>query len=596
MCGIVGYIGQSATKKLLEKLRCLEYRGYDSSGIAGLKSGEIKVKKSLGNISNLEKILGQDDDIDYGIAHTRWATNGDVSIQNAHPHISFDGNWALVHNGIIENADKLREGLVKHGISFVGQTDSEVVVNLLAIEKGKTIERIYNVCKKLKGSWAFAVINKNESNKIFIAKKSSPLYFSFSPSCVCVASDPCCFEGRVYFDLKDDSIGEVSLGKNTIYDRSFKKVIAKRHVLKEKEEASKEDYKYFMLKEINETKPALDKLIKLYSDKKIFSKIDRSFLQGIKSIKIIGCGTAYNSGLIGGQYLEKTLDIESSGFIASEFRYSCPIINKNTLCIFVSQSGETADTLGCLSLAKQRKAKVISLTNVMYSSLAGQSKNVLPISAGKEVAVASTKAYTCQLAVFYLLSAYLKDIKENSRLNYARAINNLRHVLKVIDSIDFSELEALSEDLKNAGNVFFLGRGLDYFTALEASLKLKEVSYINSNAYPTGELKHGYLALIEKDVPVIVFATQKNLLDKTINGINEIHSRGGKVILITPFEIDLTGNNIKIVRIDNSVFLQKELYPLISIIYAQYLAFFTSIKKGINPDQPRNLAKSVTVE
>ena len=599
MCGITGYIGENiAVKKIIEKLKILEYRGYDSAGIAVFDEGGIKITKSVGNISALEKKVDVIKGYSCGIGHTRWATHGNVSIKNSHPHISFDKKWVIVHNGIIENASKLKEDYLSD-ITPKSSTDTEIIAHLIAFEEGNSLEKIAKALKKMSGSWALAILNTEENDCIYLAKNKSPLYFASNEKEIFVASDPICFQGETkgYYSLKDGQIARLKLNDICVYDAFLNKKTLKKLVLKEKDdETQKKQYEHFMLKEIKDTKASLENLCQKYGDMSILEKIPKPYFD-VDKVKIIGCGTAYNSGLIGASYLRKVLRVECTACIASEFRYSNPLIDEKTLCIFVSQSGETADTLECLKLAKKKRAKIIALTNVMYSSITKHAKIVLPICAGREIAVASTKAYTCQVAAFYLLSKWIESLSKNNIQIYKNAIKNIKRVAKMVEKFDIEQIKAIANTIKDENNVFFLGRKDDYFTALEGSLKLKEIAYINSNAYPSGELKHGFIALIEKNTPAIVFATDKSVFEKTLNCINEIASRGARVVLVS--SIDVNKNEMKnisyLINIKNKGIVGN-LYPLISVIFAQYLAYFTSIFKNNNPDKPRNLAKSVTVE
>lgn len=598
MCGITGYIGKKDAKEVLIKnLKLLEYRGYDSAGLAFLKNNKITTEKSIGNIEKLEKKALKISGFYCGIGHTRWATNGGVNLKNCHPHISFDSKLALVHNGIIENVNYLKHKYLNN-VNFKSETDTEVVAHLIAIQSGNNLEKFSKALKLLKGSYAFAVIFSDEEETIYIAKNKSPLYFANNDFEVVIASDPICFaENKTnYFTINDFNLARIKCNEIEIYDLFLNKKKPFLFSLNEQYlDISKQGYSHFMLKEIKETKKALKNICEKYRDEKIFG-FDESYIKNINKVKIIGCGTAYNSALLGASFFKSILKIESEACIASEFRYSKPLIDKNALCIFVSQSGETADTLESLKLAKRRGAKIISLTNVDYSSIAKISKKTLPICAGREVAVASTKAYTCQVAVFYLLTNYILSLYRKKGV-YLQAIKDIKKLSSNIDIFDLYQTKQIANFIKNVDKVFFLGRGEDYFTSLEASLKLKEVSYINSSAYPTGELKHGYIALIEKGTPVFVFATSKNLINKTINGINEVASRGGKVHLISSLDLkeDELKNINSFIKI-NAKGIKNKLYPLLSIIFAQYLAYFTSVAKNLNPDEPRNLAKSVTVE
>ncbi|MBP3630159.1 MAG: glutamine--fructose-6-phosphate transaminase (isomerizing) [Clostridia bacterium] len=597
MCGIVGYIGSEEVEtKLINALKLLEYRGYDSSGIA-VKTGDgiIKITKEVGKIANLEKAVEPMADAIIGIGHTRWATHGKATRVNAHPHSGTAGEWHIVHNGIIENYAKLKAELVENGVQFASDTDSEVIAQLLERQNDNTnIEKLMNVTKKLSGSWALACIEKN-SDLLYLAKNKSPLYVAIGKGGAFVASDPICFNGLVddYYSLNDGEFAELNKTSVEFFDfkgNKFDKTPVKMTSFETG--ATKGEYDHFMLKEINETPKALRRLVEVYSEGTVLEHLDIEKLNSINRIKIVGCGTAYNSGVIGAMKLERSLGIEASCYVASEFRYSDPIINENTLCIFVSQSGETADTLACLELANSKGATTIAITNVAYSTIARNADYVLPICAGPEIAVASTKAYVCQLAVFYCLANHIANKIRDKAIDYIKSLNNFVENLTIDNSED--EIKQIAKGLLNLDKVFFIGRGEDAITADEASLKLKEISYINSNSYPSGELKHGFLALVEEGTPIVVICTNNELLEKTLNGANEAAARGGRIILVTPFEV-----NVDNYKIDHIIKLQssnEDLLSLEAVIPLQLLAYYTSTGKGIDPDKPRNLAKSVTVE
>jgi len=589
MCGIVGYIGKkSAEKELVTMLKNLEYRGYDSAGIAVINN-EIEVTKEEGKISNLESIIIPTSS-SIGIAHTRWATHGKPNKVNAHPHLSENKEWAVVHNGIIENFEIIKKNIEENSnIKFVSETDTEVIPQALQYYKQDTyINTFIEACKKLKGSFAIACLNKNLPDTLFLAKNKSPLYIAKTHNEVIVASDPICFVGKSkeYYSLDDDEFCLVSANNITFYDNKYNIIAKSTIVLNELAETfGKQEFEHFMLKEINEIPSVLSRIVKTYRDNNPFKKIDKS---KFNKVVIVGCGTAYHAGLMGGKYLEKISRIECSVHVASEFRYTNPIIDEKTLCIFVSQSGETADTLGAEELAKSKGCTTVALTNVLYSTLAKTVDIILPVCAGPEIAVASTKAYNAQLAIFYMLAKYLKDEK----VDYLYDLENLANLIKLPHN---QEIEELSKELARENTAFFIGRDYDYITAIESSLKVKEITYINSNAYPSGELKHGFLALVEKDSYLFVIATEQDLLDKTLNGAYEAYSRGAKVIIATQLDIPQEKLNFvyKTLKLQN---FDEDIMPIVSVITFQMLAYYTSVAKSLNPDQPRNLAKSVTVE
>ena len=597
MCGIVGYIGsKSASIKLLDLIQNLEYRGYDSAGIAVFLNKKIKITKRAGKIQSLRSQVRVDNSL-CGIAHTRWATHGKPNKINAHPHIGANKEWAVVHNGIIENFEKLRKDLEKNeNIHFISETDTEVIPQLMeSLHNKNKIDDLIDACNLLQGSFAIVCINKHQSDTLFLAKRKSPLYISLNKDEVFVASDPICFSESVteYYALDDDQFCVATKGKVVFYDKN-KNVITKNQIRlgNIKENSSKEKYKHYMIKEICETPCVLKSIIKLYSENNHLQVFNRKFIKKFDKIEIVGCGTAYHAGLVGATFIREYAKIEANVQIASEFRYSKQIINKKTLCLFISQSGETADTLIAERLAKRKGATTVAITNMVHSTLAKNVDIVLPIYAGYEIAVASTKAYSSQLIVLYMLAKHLKQEIENKNIDYIKTLQIFAKKLRVPKK---EELKKIVQILVKTDNVFFIGRGVDFITAKEACLKLKETSYINCLAYPAGELKHGYLALIDNKKYLFVIATDKKVIDKTLSNAHEAYARGAKIVLIT--QINLPEEKIRF--IDRVIKLQKcnkELMPIVAIITMQCLSYYTSIKKGINPDQPRNLAKSVTVE
>lgn len=634
MCGIAGYIGnKNVSGQLVGALKLLEYRGYDSAGVAILENDEICLTKTQGKILNLQNLLKQNGEFSIkdqkdciGIAHTRWATHGEPSEQNAHPHLSCNKEWAVVHNGIIENFDSLKKSLINQGFKFKSQTDTEVIAQMLQyLSNSQNVEQTFNLnkiapqilkrstnlsnccnnkdnlktvintCKKLKGSFALAILNKNDKNTIYLAKNKSPLFVAKSLSEIFIASDPICFEGKVneYFSLEDNEFCKAQKTGLFFCDKDGKQIQKRAVVLKNiNTKNNKKKYKHFMIKEIKETPSVLKTILDVYKNNRIFSKIDKQLLLNIKKVVLIGCGTAYHASLMGAEYIKKICRIEAHAFVASEFRYSNPILDKNTLVVLVSQSGETADTLLSQELVKGLGAKTIALTNVLHSSLAKKTDFVFPVCAGPEIAVASTKAYTAQICILYMFAKYLSNIKNNTSFNFFEDITNLSKNLKCTKS---ANLKRLSKLLSKEDFSFFIGKGLDYITSEEASLKLKEITYINSQAYPAGELKHGFLALVTKGTYVFVVATQKKVLEKTLNSASEALSRGAKLVVASQYKI----SKRKLKDIFAYIPLKKfseDLMPICSIVSFQILSYLTSIERKINPDQPRNLAKSVTVE
>ena len=587
MCGIVGIITKKQVpicSSLVQKLKLLEYRGYDSSGLAFLNKKNIKVCKSKGEIKNLEQKISAKDMGNIGIAHTRWATHGKPSVLNAHPFLSDDKNWAIVHNGIVENYLELKSSLAN--VNFCSQTDSEVIAKLLQTNTPHILALI-DVCNKIKGSFAIVAINKLDNNTLFVAKRKSPIYVMQSSDEVIVASDTICFEntGKDYYTLLDDEFCEVSLDKIIFYDKTGKVIKKSKTLLKKSQNKfSKDNLPHFMLKEILEEKFAIKNIID-YCQNNGLKKINKSLVRKIKQIIFIGCGSAYHAGLIGAKLIERYAKIPSTCHIASEFSYAETDIKPGTVFVFISQSGETADTLANLELAKG--FITIGVTNNMHSTLSRAVSICLDVMAGKEIAVASTKAYLAQVLMLYVLSRHLQNLKFNTKVDY---LSHVLDLLNVFEDIDFKKLDDIAKFVANKSEVIFIGRDLDYYLALEASLKLKEVSYIPSFAVPSGELKHGYLAQVDNRTCVVGITTQKNLHSKTLSNVSEAHSRGGNIVVCSPFDIEQKYLKIDIPNIDN------DLICLLVAQRLQYLAYRVSVIKGFNPDKPRNLAKSVTVE
>lgn len=590
MCGITGYVGEKQKVEFLfENLKKLEYRGYDSSGLAYFNDKEFKFVKSLGNMDKLRMDINLEENFCCGIGHTRWATNGCVSLENTHPVISQSGEWVLVHNGIIENAEELRQ---RFKIKTKGSTDSEIIVNLLEMEKnGDYLEKIKKVCEKLKGSWAMLILNRKDNDKIYVAKRKSPIYFCKNANGCVVSSDPICFCKDEYYSLADNCFGIIEKEKIATYDANLNIFSPKKYKIKDRTQTNnKGNYSHYMLKEIEETPIKLRELCEIYDENFLKKNLKKNILDEINFIKIIGCGSAYHSALIGAYYFRKNLKIEAEAYLASEFKSSNQVVNKEDLFIFVSQSGETADTIECLKQVKKHGAKTIVLTNNLESSMSKLSKMVLPICAGPEIAVASTKAYSCQLAVFYILAKYFRSLKIND-INFDREKNRLENIANKIEKIDVEKIKKLSIC---AENVYFLGKGRDYFTSLESSLKFKEITYINSQCCPIGELKHGPLAVVDENFQGIIFLSDKKYGKKVLNGIHEITSRGGKVLIISSSKDPIQTNEL-INRFDLDC-VPNELSSLVHTVFAQYLVYYICLGRGLNPDQPRNLAKSVTVE
>lgn len=589
MCGIVAYIGEDAESTLFKMLKKLEYRGYDSAGIATICEGDFDVIKTEGKVENLKDKLTSNDSY-IGIGHTRWATHGKPTEINAHPHLSPNTEWAIVHNGIIENFSELKTELLSEGYSFRSDTDTEVIAALF--EKYSTLNlnlQIQQVVSMLLGSFSFAVVCKKFPNTLILVKKKSPLYVATNGEKVYAASDPIAFENVNEYYIFEEN--EYCVAKNGTLDFfTFRgERVQKKPVPYDCSQISQTNtYPHHMLEEIYASPCALKRLCDAYESKQYIKKIETIKKFDFNKIYIVGCGTAYHSGLVGAKYFQKELNIPASAHIASEFKYNPPIIDKNTLCIFVSQSGETADTIAGMLEAKKKRAKSIAIVNSAHSTISRMANITLPIQAGVEIAVASTKAYTNQCAAFYILANMLSE-KGTQATKQIRKLSN--QIKKILSSTYVSELQSLTNKIKSTKNVFFIGKNYDYITACEASLKLKEISYINCSALPAGELKHGTLALVEKGVQVIAISTEKRLASKVENATNETLSRGASALTITTLDKEFPHS-----QVISLPHIKTELAPMLSIVPLWLMSYFVSISKSINPDSPRNLAKSVTVE
>lgn len=568
MCGICGYIGSSnGVKEVVGGLKILEYRGYDSCGLAFIEKEKINIVKTVGEVDNLKK-LTKNMSANVVIGHTRWATHGGVNERNAHPHISTSGKLAMVHNGIIENYKELKE---EFNLNSLSNTDSEVFLNLIDCEKGTLINKVINASKKVQGT--FAVLVLGSDGEMVLGKCESPLYLSKVENEVYIASDVLALKGENYFALNDHEFASVKNRKIIFYNKNGEKITKKSEKIEKNSDFSKIFYKTHMESEIFETKNVLEKTLKKYKEENIFQNI--KLPKKLNSISLVACGTAYHASLMGAEYF-KEVGIDARAYLASEFRYGREILNKNTLYVFVSQSGETADTIASAKLVKDRKLHALAVTNVSNCLLNRICKNVLPTFAGREIAVASTKAYSCQVWSLYLFSLILA----NKSLPKEDLVKNFAFV-------NFDD--KLVKEIASYKKVFFVGRDLDYITAMEASLKLKEISYINCFAIASGELKHGTLALIDDEAVVIAVCTQEKIKAKLKSNLEEIKARGGKVIVVSQFE-DFDFPLVKLPP------YEQLLMPLVAIIPMQFLALKVCELFGYNPDKPRNLAKSVTVE
>lgn len=607
MCGIVGYIGhQQAQDILMNGLAKLEYRGYDSAGIAVINDSQIAFKKKKGRLANLQRILDKTPLAGaVGIGHTRWATHGEPSDINAHPHLSQDQKIAVVHNGIIENYIALKEKLIRAGHRFLSDTDTEVVVHLLReLYDGDIINTVIQAKKELKGSYSLGVLCADEPDKLIAVRKDSPLIVGIGSDENFIASDiPAILDQtRDVYLLDNDEIAVLTRDAVTVLDRygeSVGKQVFK--VTWDPGDAEKGGYDHFMLKEINEQPKALKDTLtgRCFTDRIILDDIHltQSRLKEIDHIQIVACGTAYHAALVGKHYIEKFARIPVETETGSEYRYKNPIITDKTLLIVISQSGETADTMAAIRLAKAAKARIVAITNVIGSSVAREADDVLYTNAGPEIAVASTKAYVTQVACMLLFAMHLGRLTQQLDDDYFAKLT--KDLLNVPDLVTFtlkaqSALKDLALEHFKIEDAYFIGRGLDYDTCLEGSLKMKEVSYIHSEAYSAGELKHGPIALIEDGSVVIAVCTQDNVFEKMLSNIKEVKARGAHVIAIAQEKHQEINSEI-----DEVFFIPdecEELTPITAVIYLQVLAYYLAVARGCDVDKPKNLAKSVTVE
>lgn len=588
MCGIASYAGdKNVIKTIMTGLKSLEYRGYDSSGIAYMKNGKINIIKKEGPIKNLDKILDYDDEANIGISHTRWATHGGATDINAHPHRQ--GRITLVHNGIIENYNELREGLIEKGYVFNTETDTEVaagIIDDLYNKEGDMLKALNKATYVLKGSYAFNIINDDYPDTIFGIRKDSPLIVGTSNEGNILASDiPAIIHvTNKYIILNNYDIVVLTKDNIKYYDRDLNEIHKDIKIFNgDSEEISKNGYDHYMLKEINEEGEVVKRILSLYTkDNKVGDIFN---IKKYKSIDIVACGSAAFAGYIGKYYIEKCANIRTNVHYASEYRYQKNFFDKDTLVILISQSGETADTLAAMKLANEHDIDTLSIVNRRDSSIARESKYVIYTPAGIEIAVATTKAYLAQVIILILLAIKNSSMEEEG-IRELKLLPNI--ITKYINDFNYKEIAKLVSDKKN---VFYLGRGIDYYLALEGSLKLKEISYIHSEAFPAGELKHGSISLIDENFGVIAIVLDKSISDKTISNLKEVSSRGAEVIAITNIDKDDFSTH-KILLDNHSEFLT----PLTAIIPMQLLAYNTALIKGYDIDKPRNLAKSVTVE
>ena len=612
MCGIVGYIGtKKASPILINGLLRLEYRGYDSAGISTIEKNGLSIMKDKGRVKNLYNLDGINDlEGTIGIAHTRWATHGRPSKENSHPHMDNSKTFSVVHNGIIENYNELRDFLTKNGYTFYSQTDTEIVPNLIhyyykkldGTDITKLLKSVQSACLDLKGSFALEIICKDFPDNMIVVRKDSPLVIGKGEEENYISSDiPAILSfTREFYLLEDLEFVLLSRTDAKFYDKDLKPIDKKVQTIEwNAASAEKDGYDDFMLKEIYEQPTAIRETIgaKLNEGSKCeFEELNftKEYLQSINKIYLVACGTAMHAGLAAKNMLEKICKIPTEVDIASEFRYRDPIVDDKTLCIFISQSGETADTIAALKLSKEKGAKTLAISNVIGSSITREADYSIYTHAGPEIAVASTKAYTSQVTLLALLTIYFAETLEISK----KEINSLKEdIAKLPSKIEetlkcCNKVKEFGHRIYQEKDVFFLGRGIDETVAKESALKLKEISYIHADSYPAGELKHGPIALIENGITVISIMTDSKLVEKTVSNIQEVITRGAKTLVVTNQAVDDKMFDTVIHIPETNTFVS----PILSVIPLQLLAYYISKEKGLDVDKPRNLAKSVTVE
>ena len=613
MCGIVGYIGtKKACPILLAGLSRLEYRGYDSAGISTIEKSGLSLMKDKGRVKNLSNLKGIDElEGTIGIAHTRWATHGKPSKENSHPHQDNSKTFSVVHNGIIENYNELRKFLTENGYTFYSQTDTEVIPNLIHYyfykdtenDDLKFLRAVRNACLDLKGSFALEVISKLYPDNMVVVRKDSPLVIGTCEDEKYLSSDiPAILSyTRDFYLLNDLEFVLLTNSTARFFDADLKELEKETKTIEWNASAAEKDgFDDFMLKEIYEQPSAIRETIgaKLNLDSTCeFDELNftKQYLSSLNKIYIVACGTAMHAGLSGKNAIEKLCRIPVEVDIASEFRYRDPIIDEKTLCIFISQSGETADTIAALKLSKEKGAKTLAITNVIGSSITREANYSIYTHAGPEIAVASTKAYTSQVVLINILAIYFAEILKTQTSEFINALKKdiLELPKKIEDVLNCDEkIDKFAKQIYQEKDIFFLGRGIDETVAREGSLKLKEISYIHSESYAAGELKHGPIALIENGVTVISIMTDKDLVKKTVSNIQEVITRGAKTLVVSNQDIDKSMFDVVIDIPETNCFVS----PILSIVPLQLLAYHISKEKGLDVDKPRNLAKSVTVE
>ena len=609
MCGIVGYIGdKSAVPILMEGLQKLEYRGYDSAGVAVYTKESIEVRKYKGRLSVLEEHLKKETlDGSLGIGHTRWATHGEPSDMNSHPHTNCSGDIAVVHNGIIENYMSIKSMLMEKGYTFRSETDTEVLAHYVDyFYKDDLLEAVTKVLEKIRGSYAFAVISRREPDKIICVRKENPLIVGIGNGENFIASDiPAILNHtrRIYL-LNENELAVIEKDRISFFDESGKEVGKEVFEVNwDIAAAEKGGFEHFMIKEIHEQPKAVkDTMTSRVLPDSAGIKLDdikltKEELQNFNKIYMVACGTAYHACMVGKYVIEKLARIPVEVEIASEFRYRDPIVDEKTLTIIVSQSGETLDTLAALKEARRKGSRILSIVNVVGSSIARESHDVFYTWAGPEIAVASTKAYTTQLIAIYIIALYMAKLKGTLKDGEIESIKDeMRRLPELVEeTLKYkSTIQKFATHNSNARDIFYLGRGIDYAVALEGSLKLKEISYIHSEAYAAGELKHGTIALIEKGTIVLAVLTQDELYEKMVSNVKEVKARGAFV-----FALAKEGSTEVEKVADYTLYIPKVsdiLAPVVAVTPLQLLAYYMAVEKGCDVDKPRNLAKSVTVE
>ena len=612
MCGIVGVAGKKeALPVLLDGLERLEYRGYDSAGVAVVSSdGDLQVKKSKGRLAVLREILDTQKPLsgNIGIGHTRWATHGEPNDTNAHPHVGQEGKIAVVHNGIIENYLEIKHALIRKGVKFSSDTDTEVIVQLLEYyykKKSNLLDAVYAVLNRIKGAYAMGILCSDCPEQMIAARKDAPLLIGYGEDGNYIASDVTALLAytRTVTYMEDDEVAVLTADDVQIYDRDRFPLEKEKHEIEwDVSAAEKGGYAHFMLKEIMEQPEAVRKTIspRLSDGEIVLEELGdaKELMTNISRIYLVACGSAYHVGMVGKYALEKLLKIPVEACLASEFRYSEPLLGETALVIVISQSGETLDSMAALREAKRRGSKVLSIVNVMGSSIARESDYVLYTWAGPEIAVATTKAYTTQMVLLFMLGVFLA--KKSGRLNreeYAAMISEIQSLPEKISMVlnDLDHYQKAASRYFNHNSVFYIGRNLDYALGLEGSLKLKEISYIHSESYAAGELKHGTISLIEPGTLVVALATYEPLAEKSLSNIVEVKSRGAEVIAMTTEQTAelISGQASELFVIPK---VHSLLQPVLGVIPLQLFAYYVALNRGCDIDKPRNLAKSVTVE